>query len=102
MWHDKPQHSKSLARREASTKGQGERHPKSIRFLREQKDKKGKGKAKEKAKDSLNVLSIVEVLDMSMFSSESINFYSYIKGDRVEWLLDSGCTEHVTPARSDL
>ena len=36
-----------------------------------------------------------------MLSSESINFSCYIKGDKMEWLLDSGCTEHVTPVKSD-
>ena len=59
-------------------------------------DKKGKGKGKEKAKESLNLLSIVEVLDMLTFNTESNKFSCYIEDDRVEWLLDSGCTEHHT------
>ena len=64
-------------------------------------EKKGKGKGKEHAKDSLNVLSIVEVPDMSTFSSKLINLYCYIKCETVEQLLDSGCTEHITPVWSD-
>ena len=63
-------------------------------------DKKGKGK--EKGKESLNVLSIIELPEVNTFSSQSIDFSHYVKGEVVEWLLDSGCTEHVTPVRSDL
>ena len=37
-----------------------------------------------------------------MFSSQSMDFSCYVKGEVVEWLLDSGCTKHVTPVRSNL
>ena len=61
-----------------------------------------KGKGKEKAKESLNVLSIVKILEVNTFSNKSIEFSCYVKGEIVEWLLDSGCTEHVTPVQSNL
>ena len=60
------------------------------------------GKGKEKPKDSLNVLSIIEIPEVNTFSNKSINFSCYITGEKVEWLLDSGCTEHVTPVQSEL
>ena len=37
-----------------------------------------------------------------MFSSQSIDFSCYVKGEVAEWLLDSGCTKHVTPGWSCL
>ena len=37
-----------------------------------------------------------------MFSSQSIDFSCYVKGEVAEWLLDSGCTKHITPVRSNL
>ena len=60
-----------------------------------------KGKGKEQVEDSLNVL-IVDVPELSTFSSQSIKFSCYIKREVVEWLLDSSCTEHVTPVKSNL
>ena len=38
---------------------------------------------------------------MSITSSESINFSCYETGSKVEWYLDSGSTEHITPDKSD-
>ena len=46
------------------------------------------GKGKEKAKDSLNVLSIVEIPEVNTFSNKSIDSSCYITGEKVEWLLD--------------
>ena len=37
-----------------------------------------------------------------MFSNKSIDFSCYVTGETVEWLLDSGCTDHITPVQSDL
>ena len=62
-------------------------------------DKKGKGK--EKAQTSANVLDIVEIGELSVTSSESINFSCYETSETVEWFLDSGCTDHITPRKSD-
>ena len=46
---------------------------------------------------------IVEVPDMSSFSSKSINFSCYIEGDKVEWLLDSGPPHPLLPwGRTDI
>ena len=62
-------------------------------------DKKGKGK--EKAQTSANVLDIADIGELSITSSESINFSCYKTSETVEWFLDSGCTDHITPRKSD-
>ena len=62
-------------------------------------DKKGKGK--EKAQASANVLDIADIGELSITSSESINFSCYETSEMVEWFLDSGCTDHITPRKSD-
>ena len=41
-------------------------------------------------------------MEVNTLSSQSIDFSCYIKGEVVEWLLDSGCTKHVTPVKRDL
>ena len=64
-------------------------------------DKKGKGKAKEKAQSSANVLEIMDLPQLSITSSESINFSCYKMSEKVEWFWDSGCTDHITPRQSD-
>ena len=33
--------------------------------------------------------------------AESINFSCYKLSEKVEWCLDSGCTEHITPSKSN-
>ena len=43
----------------------------------------------------INVLKITDVPE-SDFSSESINFSCYIPKEMSEWLMDSGCSKHVT------
>ena len=65
----------------------------------EKADKKGKGK--EKAQTSANVLDIGEISELSITSSKSINFSCYKTSEMVEWFLDSGCTDHITPSKSD-
>ena len=62
-------------------------------------DKKGKGK--EKAQTSANVLDIVDIRELLMTSSQSINSSCYKMSEMVEWFLDSGCTNHITPRKSD-
>ena len=62
-------------------------------------DKKGKGK--EKAQTSANVLDIADIGELSITISESINFSCYETSETVEWFLDSGCTDHITPRKSD-
>ena len=77
--------------------------PKSVEFLREQKkmDKKGKGKVEEKAQGSANVLDIMDLPELSITSSKSINFSCYKMSGKVEWLLDSGCADQIIPRKSD-
>ena len=48
-----------------------------------------------------NVLWIVDILELSTTSIESINVSCYETSDKVEWFLDSGCMEHVTPEKRD-
>ena len=62
-------------------------------------DKKGKGK--EKAPASANVLSVPEMADLSIQMAQSIDFSCYEMSEKVEWCLDSGCTDHITPSKSD-
>ena len=40
--------------------------------------------------------------ELSITSSESINFSCYETGRKVEWLLDSGSTEDITPDKHDV
>ena len=60
-----------------------------------------KGKGKEKAQTSANVFDIADIGELSITSSESINFSCYKMSETVEWFLDSGCTNHITPRKSD-
>ena len=62
-------------------------------------DKKGKGK--EKAPTSANVLSVPDLADLSIQMAQSIDFSCYETSEKVEWCLDSGCTDHITPSKSD-
>ena len=63
---------------------------------------KGKGKGKEKAQESANVLDISGLPELSITSSKSINFSCYETGRKVEWFLESGRTEHITPDKCDV
>ena len=81
-------------------KGKGQKSQKvSGSSGKKKADKKGKGK--EKAQASANVLNIVDIGELSVTSSESINFSCYKMSETVEWFLDSGCTDHITPRKSD-
>ena len=61
---------------------------------------KGKGK-KEKAQSSANVLDISGLPDLSITSCKSIDFSCYEMSDRVEWYLDSGCSDYIMPDNSN-
>ena len=50
---------------------------------------------------SANVLDIADIGELSITSSESINFSCYEMSEKVEWSLDSGCTDHITPRKRD-
>ena len=81
-------------------KGKGQKSNKASGSLGKKKaDKKGKGK--EKAQMSANVLDIADIRELLITSSESINFSCYEMSEMVEWFLDSGCTDHITPRKSD-
>ena len=57
---------------------------------------------KEKAQGSANVLEIADLNELSITSSESIKFSCYEMSEKVEWFLDSGCTDHITSRKSDI
>ena len=81
----------------------GKSFPKALSFSgnKNKSGQKGKGNHKEKAQGSANVLNIMDLLEWSITSSESINFSCYETSEKVEWFLDSGCTDHITPEKSD-
>ena len=60
-----------------------------------------KGKGKEKAQTSANVLSVLDLAELSIQMAQSIDFSCYELSEKVEWCLDSGCTDHITPSKSD-
>ena len=100
MWKIEPHNSKSLAWGKHPQKGKGQKSQRALGSSGKKKaDKKGKGK--EKAQASANVLDIVDIRELSITSSESINFSCYEMSEMVEWFLDSGCTDHITPRKSD-
>ena len=81
-------------------KGKGQKSQKDSKLSGKKKaDKKGKGK--EKAQTSANTLDIADIGELSITSSKSINFSCYKTSETVEWFLDSGCTNHITPRKSD-
>ena len=84
-------------------KGKGQNRSQKLLNLSGKKktDKRGKGKEKEKAPMSANVLSVPELTDLSLQTAQSIDFLCYKTSEKVEWCLDSGCTDHITPSKSD-
>ena len=81
-------------------KGKGQSKSKKSDSSRKKKvDKKGKGK--EKAQTSANVLTVLEMANLSIQTAQSIDFSCYKMSEKVEWCLDSGCTDHITPSKSD-
>ena len=64
------------------------------------KGKKPAAGQKQITDGCINVLKIVDVLE-SDFSSESINFSCYIQKEMSKWLMDSGCSKHVTSHITD-
>ena len=67
-----------------------DKSPKKCWFLQGTRRKQTK---KEKEKKCIRNLLIT--------SSESTNFSCYETSEQVEWFLDSGCTDHITPRKSD-
>ena len=50
---------------------------------------------------SANVLDTGEILELSLVTMNNIDFSCYDWSETVEWFLDSGSTEHITPVKSD-
>ena len=64
------------------------------------KGKKPVARQKQITDGCINVLKITDVPE-SDFSSESINFSCYIQKEMSEWLMDSGCSKHITSHITD-
>ena len=62
-------------------------------------DKKGKGK--EKASSSANIVTVPEIAVLDTQTAQSIDFSCYEMSEKVKWCLDSGCTDHITPNKSN-
>ena len=82
-------------------KGKGQKSPKASSSSGNKKEVDKTGKGKEKASTSANVLEIVNMNELLITSSESINMSCYETYEKVEWFLDSGCTDHITPRKSN-
>ena len=81
-------------------KGKGQQKSQKSDLSRKKKtDKKGKGK--EKAPASANVLTVPDLANFSIQMAQSIDFSCYETSEKVEWCLDSGCTDHITPSKND-
>ena len=80
-------------------KGKGQKSKKSHSSEKKKTDKKAKGK--EKAQTSANVLTVLEMADLSIQMAQSIDSSCYEMSEKVEWCLDSGCTDHITLSKSD-
>ena len=50
---------------------------------------------------SANILTVPEIAVLDMQTAQSIDFSCYKMSEKVEWCLDSGCTDHITPSKSD-
>ena len=79
--------------------GKGQKSKKSESSGKKKAEKKAKGK--EKAPVSANVLTVLEMGKLSIQTTQSIDFSCYETSEKVEWCLDSGCTDHITPNKSD-
>ena len=79
-------------------KGKGQKSKKDSSG-KKKAEKKAKGK--EKAPTSANVLSVLDMAKLSIQTAQSIDFSCYEMSEKVEWCLDSGCTDHITPNKSD-
>ena len=80
-------------------KGKGQKFKKSDSAGKKKAEKKAKGK--EKAPASANVLNVPEMGELSIQTAQSIDFSCYETSEKVEWCLDSGCTDHITPNKSN-
>ena len=50
---------------------------------------------------SANVITVLEMGELSIQTTQSIDFSCYVTSEKVEWCLDSGCTDHITPNKSN-
>ena len=82
-------------------KGKGQSKSKKLSDLSGKKKTDKKGKGKEKAPVSANVLTVLDLADLSIQMAQSIDFSCYKTSEKVEWCLDSGCTDHITPSKSN-
>ena len=99
VWKNEPHDTKSLAQGKNPNKKGQKKSKKSDSSGKKKTDKKGKGK--EKAPASANILTVPEIAVLDTQTAQSIDFSCYEMSEKVEWCLDSGCTDHITPSKSD-
>ena len=46
-------------------------------------------------------VNVPELADLSIQTAQSIDFLCYEMSEKVEWFWDSGCTDHITPRKSN-
>ena len=78
-----------LGEESKSKKGQGTKIPKIVEFIRKKEDGQ-KGEGQRKGTNECQCIICTR-----------IDFSCYEMGEEVEWFLDSGCTDHMTPRKSD-
>ena len=80
------------------TKGQGTiQVPKIVKLVWKKEDRQ----KREGQRKGTHVLNVPELADLSIQTAQSIDFSCYKVSEKVEWFLDSGCTDHITPRKSD-
>ena len=46
-------------------------------------------------------ITVPDLTDLSIQTAQSIDFSCYKMSEKVEWCLDSGCTDHIIPSKSN-
>ena len=77
-----------------------DKNPKTVRIVWE-KESRQKGERKRKGTNECQCIRHCRHGELSITSSESINFSCYEMSEMVEWFLDSGCTDDITPRKSN-
>ena len=98
--HNTKDHWDTPPQRQGGGSGSGGGSKKKSGQQRKKRGSSAKGKKpvagqKQIMDRCINVLKIVDVPE-SDFSSESINFSCYVQKDMSKWLMDLGCSKHVT------
>ena len=96
-WDTPPQRQSGRSSGGGSKKKSGQQKKKGGSSVKGKKPAAGQ---KQITDGCINVLKITDVPE-SDFSSESINFSCYVQKEMSEWLMDLGCSKHVTSHIAD-